>query len=290
MPGPSGKVSWPPYIMIEHAQLLSDAIVDAAGVITTPGTALTAGNDAFTLINTALAASDPYVNAVAFNPGPDLIILQETMEDFKSLSVDIDSETTWEGFLDVVLGRIDEVIPADTKHDEDVANFTARQKLTLAQAYNRLSIGAQDANATLGTSFPGAQAMIEIENADLIASYDSDRRFQLSSQRASAVVEMIGQMNQVLSLDVQSSSAAVQLENARVQTQVQLKNAQIGIDVGFVTRSRLWDFQIMKEGWSALSGIQGVPGFPEGMTPEQQAVSALGNVANLVLPLVGLIL
>jgi hypothetical protein len=288
MPAPSGKVLYPPYIQSFHVEALDNSVtVDSSGV---PTGTFTLDTDAVEIMNTVWAAANPLNGAVAYAPDDDLLTIQDRIDDYTGIIMNMDDTATWEEMLDVATSRIDDILPSDDEVGQDIDAFNAQQLTNLARSYNRVSIQFQDTNSVISTTFPSALAMLEIDYNNTIAKYEAERRLALSSERATSLLRSIDQMARVLSWRLTSSATSAQLQNAKGGLSITSKSSQVRQDVDWEIRELMWDFEPLRAGLSAMGSIGGIPGFPEGLTKEQQALSGLANFAQFAIPLATLIL
>ena len=83
MPGPSGKVLYPPYIQSFHGEALAGLTISTDGSISAGSIALT--DDAESIMNAAWAAGNPYANADAYDPDSDLLDVQDRIDNFSEV-------------------------------------------------------------------------------------------------------------------------------------------------------------------------------------------------------------
>ena len=283
MSAPSGKVLYPPFLQDFMGEALDHLTLDSAGTIT-GGALTTLTRSVGEVINLAYADANPYETAIAYDPDSDLSTIQDKLDDYVGVLGELDEAATWEDMLDVALSHVNELVPSESDADADVAAFTAQQVTNLAQSYNRVSIQFQDTNSVLSTTFPSALAMLEVGHNNVIAKYSSERRLALSAQRSEALLKSIDQMARVLSWRITGSASATQLQNAQSGVTITSKSSQLRQDVQYNMKEVLWDFDILDRGLNEMGKMAAVPAFPEGLTPEQQALSGLMNALQFALP------
>lgn len=279
MSGTVGAVSYPDYIENAHAGLLDSASSYPANL-----------ENMSDLVQDALALENPYTDQNPYDPSLDLFQIQARMDELGIHVDDLDWETNWEEMLDLFVSKVDDILGDSSEISEAVTAFKTKRKKDLVQSQNRIASQFSDINATQGTAFPAAQAMIEASFNEDVASYEAQLKIEKRKEKVQLAVSELQNMAKQLAVETQAHISSVQAQQAASMTNIEAQDNYVRSGLNFDEKEIKWDIGLLNSYKEAIGATAGIPGMSEGMDKRlMTAGMVFGGLSSLVSPLTMLI-
>ena len=261
MGGQAGQVGFPAYLEEFHDEVLTGSAAPSLS------------SDVQTVMNSLFSGGNPYTGVASYNPDEALQLSQDSVNRFVSTVKGIRETSTWNRFVDVVMGRINEILPSANDIDEDVQAFDVQSMGDLARSYNRVTAGFRDINAVVSTAFPTALALLENDHNNQVARYRTERMLQRNRERALVFIQSVEQIYKIMALRMTGEMNLVSAQDGVSRFKIGAKMDQIRGDVGFQHDETMWDLSILQEGAGVIGAMSGIPPVSKKLSPLQSIVS-----------------
>lgn len=291
--GPSGKVSFSPYLEAAHAGLLvanypAAFTGDDPFQISVPAGHKLAAGTYFSLKtifeNDLLTWDNPYENFNAYDPDDDLDAAEGAISRFSSASR-VSELTLWNQYVDLAKEMVDEVFESETEIVSEVAAFRERREDDLAKSYNRASASFFDANATTSTVFPMAFAALEASFNRDVADYEAKLRLQQRTESDSKILDAVTQLISMHNANLAGLGNVAQMAGNFAGNKIRLKEEQRKQDIAYTLEEIGWNLSLLNNGGKALGMLSGMPGMNQGTPPFITGLSTLATIAATFIPL-----
>ncbi len=291
--GPSGKVSFSPYVEAAHAGLL---VGDNPGAfngsqaveVNIPDGHRLGGANNFclkTILEQDLLNWDnPYENFNAYDPDDDLETAEMAISRFSSASI-VSELTLWSQYVDLAKEMVDEVFESEAELTAEVATFRERREDDLAKSYNRASASFFDANATTSTVFPMAFAALEASFNRDVADYEAKLRLQQRTESDSKILDAVTQLISMHNANLAGLGNVAQMAGNFAGNKIRLKEEQRKQDIAYTLEEIGWNLSLLNNGGKALGMLSGMPGMNQGTPLFITGLSTLATLAATIIPL-----
>lgn len=277
-----GEVDFPPYLKEFHSIALTGSTF--LNVENNPETYISFGTSIDEEV-TNIVGNNPLESMQAFNPDTVLTEMDTRLSTFTTTADAIDPEDDWEGFVDTVLSRVDELVSSDDDIEEEVETFEEVSRRNLAKAYSRFDAGMFDINAVVSSVFPAGRALIEAEYNHDVSRFRSERRGQRNRERAMLIMQSVDAMKSIYFQKLSMAINAFQLTTENARMEIGAKTDQSRIEASYRIDEAMWNLRALNQGAGVIATMSGIPTVQPPMTPLQVLAGGLTTTAGVAIPL-----
>lgn len=273
----SGVTSIPAYVQEFHAEILQgDPATDGSG------TPVDLGNFNIGYVLSELSTlGNPYQNAAIYDPESDLDQFEDRVNVFRDFWSGFDPLTLWTSYVEAATEAIDNINTTVDEIEDAVTEFTNKAVVDLARGYNRIASMLFEGNAVIGSTYPGALAVLESQYLTDVNKFRADLTLQARREKMNLVFQSVGQLSQLLSTGISTHQIDVDASLQLAKFRIAAKTDQLAGDLQYNVEELTWDLNLLKSGADAAGAISGIGGSQE--KPSQMQSRLVGGMTGLAL-------
>lgn len=249
----AGQVGFPVYMETKHEEWVdvADALADALAV-----------------------GGGPYNTAYSYDPDPNLLDMQDVLDDYVGTVADLDEYSDYDSILTAAIAHVDDDIGLDPNGSlvtAAVDAYETQQISTNMRAVNRFTGGMADINAVNGSAFVIGLALIENQLQADVGQFQAQLKLQKDKERNLTILHTAEGITKLLQLKLQSQQGVAASQADISRASIIAKREQLEGDLQIDVENQLWDFGLYQQAGTILGSISGTGMVPR-PTPKIQSV------------------
>lgn len=249
--GTSGKVDYPDYMKMLHANMLSGTVDPVAGPIIEH---FTAGNCLYNSIELAQATS-PYTGEDAYDPDTDIALFIAALATFSSTVNGL--STTWSSYVTNAITGADAAIDDASIDAVTTAHGAVLDDRLQSDILPRFQTGMRDINAVISSSFVVGEAILEAFAARELADFDAKLRVQSYGQRIQLIAQGVREGISLKQLKLAYSESVSRLTTEAYRIKVVMKKEELDEHFEILFKDYTWGIELYQYGANAMGSIAG---------------------------------